>query len=152
MDKLVSSNQPDTATFSFFVSAATIILSAPNSFSHSFKRLLFLMATLPVDIILAPFSKAILTSSVVFIPPPKSIISLVSLATFCSTFELTTFPCLAPSRSTICRRLMPASSNLLATSTGDSSYITFWEKSPYARRTHLPSMRSIAGIMRIIVR
>ena len=117
-----SSSQPLILIFSSSTSAPIKNLSVPNSSSHSSSKNGCFTARLPIVTMAAPALKILATSVILFTPPPKSITKPVAAAIFSSTLKLIIFPALAPSRSTMCRRLIPAASNCFATSTGLSLY------------------------------
>src|SRR3569833_1600011 len=59
---------------------------------------------------------------------------------------LTGLPVNAPFKSTMCRRRAPAATQRSATATGSSENTVTSSMRPCRRRTHLPSLRSMAGI------
>src|SRR5690554_7993001 len=59
-------------------------------------------------------------------------------------------PAKAPLRSTRCRRRAPAFTHLVAKSTGSSPHTVESSMRPWRSLTHLPSFRSIAGIISIL--
>src|SRR5262245_26448188 len=82
-------------------------------------------------------------------PPPSWTCSLSPTAATMSriTFSFFGRPATAPFRSTTCRRLAPSAAQCLAIATGSSEKTVAVAMSPCFRRTHLPSFRSIAGMM-----
>ena len=120
-----SCNQPLIFIFSSSTSAPIKKFSAPNSISHSSRTCGCFTARLPIVTMEAPALNILSTSVIFFTPPPKSITSFVADAILSSTFKLMMVPALAPSRSTTCNRVIPASSKVLAISAGLSLYTVF---------------------------
>ncbi len=58
---------------------------------------------------------------------------------------LTERPSTAPFRSTTCSQEKPARANLMAWSAGELLKTVALSMSPWSRRTHWPSLRSMAG-------
>ena len=138
-----TSTQPFMATFPPFASMPTAILS-PYFSAREIANSGFVQAFVPIIARPTPASNARLTEASSRRPPPSST-NIPSPAIFDITSIFAMLPPNAPSRSTTCITLLPASAKDFAASSGFSKYTVLFEASPIFRRTHLPSFMSTAG-------
>ncbi len=108
------------------------------------------MARLPMTHRVAPLSSQPATVAWSRIPPPSWTVRSVSLAICEMTSRLYCVPVCAPSRSTMCKSVVEKSAYICTTATGSLLYSVTLSKSPLNRRTHLPSLRSMAGMTFIV--
>src|SRR5215813_910130 len=83
--------------------------------------------------------------SMVRMPPPSWAGTATAFRMLCTAARLTGWPSTAPLRSTRCSHSQPALANALAWAAGLSLNTVARAMSPRSRRTHLPSLRSMAG-------
>src|SRR5215468_394714 len=104
-----------------------------------------LTATVPRMTRLTPASIHWAMLSMVRMPPPSWAGTATALRMLCTAARLTGWPSTAPLRSTRCSHSQPALANALAWAAGLSLNTVARAMSPRSRRTHLPSLRSMAG-------
>jgi hypothetical protein len=83
--------------------------------------------------------------SIVRMPPPSWVGTSTAFRISTTAARLTGWPSTAPLRSTRCSHSQPACANALACAAGLSLNTVARAMSPRSSRTHLPSLRSIAG-------
>ena len=92
-----------------------------------------------------PFSSQVTIVSRSRIPPPSWIEMWTASKIAATAFSFTGRPSNAPLRSTTCSHSKPCSSKLRACDAGSVLNTVACAISPWRRRTHCPSLRSMAG-------